>query len=99
VLQRLELKQVSQFEPLQTLIHNAAVRLESADSVAPFNSDSDTLTGKMSQVGEAEPVRMPSVEPSGKPAGNVRWIYVAQPEPQQNVEVVALRQPDAGNRL
>ncbi|EPR7621841.1 TPA: VasL domain-containing protein [Klebsiella michiganensis] len=93
VLQRLELKQVSQFEPLQTLIHNAAVRLESADSVAPFNSDSDTLTGKMSQVGEAEPVRMPSVEPSGKPAGNVRWIYVAQPEPQQNVEVVRALPP------
>lgn len=92
-LQRLELKQVSQFEPLRTLIHNAAERLESANSAAPFNSDSDTLTGKMSQVGEAEPVRMPSVEPSSKPVGNVRWIYVAQPEPQQNVEVVRALPP------
>jgi type VI secretion system protein VasL len=36
---------------------------------------------------------MPSVEPSGKPAGNVRWIYVAQPEPQQNVEVVRALPP------
>ena len=85
VLQRLELKQVSQFEPLQTLIHNAAARLESADS--------DTLTGKMSQAGGAEPVRIPSVEPASKPAGNVRWIYVAQPEPQQNVEVVRAPSP------
>jgi len=69
------------------------VRLESADSAAPFNSDSDTLTGKMSQVGEAEPARMSSVEPASKPAGNVRWIYVAQPEPQQNVEVVRALPP------
>lgn len=84
-LQRLELKQVSQFEPLQTLIHNAAVRLESVDS--------DTLTGKMSHVGEAEPARMPSVEPASKSAGNVRWIYVAQPELQQNVEVVRAHPP------
>ncbi|MES0299297.1 VasL domain-containing protein [Citrobacter sedlakii] len=78
VLQRLELKHASQLDALRTQLHNVAVRLE--------NSDGDTENAPSAGVcvpGDA-------VRSSGltTPAEGVKWVYVAQPEPLPNVQVV-----------
>ncbi|WP_345830755.1 VasL domain-containing protein [Erwinia sp. HDF1-3R] len=93
VLQRLELKHLSQFDALRTLMYNSAARLENSDSTSSpgtaiepgmvlpataMNSagtSADTLSG-IPAVGKNEPVNM------------VKWVYVAQPEHQPNVEVL-----------
>lgn len=93
VLQCLELKHLSQFDALRTLMHNSAVRLE--------NSDNTTSTRSNIQPGIVLPasvmngVAAATRELAGGPAGEtpdsaVRWVYVAQPEPQPNVEVLAV---------
>jgi type VI secretion system protein VasL len=95
VLQRLELKHLSQFDALRTLMHNSAVRLE--------NSDNTTSTGPNIQSGIVLPARVinragiSTGSHAGSPSEDVRapdsvvkWIYVAQPEPQPNVEVLAV---------
>lgn len=94
VLERLELKHLSQFDTLRTLMHNSAVRLE--------NSDDITSTGTSTQSGIVLPASVmngagvstgshaarPSEE-SKAPDSAVKWVYVAQPEQQPNVEVQA----------
>ncbi|HDS9724069.1 TPA: type VI secretion system ImpA family N-terminal domain-containing protein [Enterobacter bugandensis] len=93
VLQRLELKHLSQLDTLRTLMHNSAVRLE--------NSDGITRTGSSIQPGIVLPATVmnyattstrdfaggPDEDTSESSA--VKWVYVAQPEPQPNVEVLA----------
>ncbi|WP_392433450.1 VasL domain-containing protein [Yersinia sp. HM-2024] len=92
VLQRLELKHLSQLDTLRTLMHNSAVRLE--------NSDGITSTGSNIQPGIVLPATvMNAVTASMRdfaggpdedtPESAVKWVYVAQPEPQPNVEVLA----------
>lgn len=91
VLQRLELKHLSQLDTLRTLIHNSAVRLE--------NSDGITSTGSNIQSGSVLPATVTNAAttstrdfaggPEVTPERTVKWIYVAQPEPQPNVEVLA----------
>ncbi|HBC6262475.1 MULTISPECIES: VasL domain-containing protein [Citrobacter] len=93
VLQRLELKHLSQLDTLRTQMHNSAVRLE--------NSDNTTSTGPNIQLG----VVLPATVMNGATASTrdfaggpdedtsesaVKWVYVAQPEPQPNVEVLAV---------
>lgn len=96
VLQRLELKHLSQLDTLRTLIHNSAVRLE--------NSNGITSTGSNIQPGSVLPatVTNDAIASTGNFAGGpdedtpertVKWIYVAQPEPQPNVEVLATVPP------
>lgn len=94
VLQRLELKHFSQLDTLRTLMHNSAVRLE--------NSDGISSTGPNIQPGIALPASVindataskrnltgcPSVDFQA-PDSAVKWVYVAQPEQQPNVEVLA----------
>lgn len=94
VLQRLELKHLSQLDTLRTLMHNSAVRLE--------NSDGITSTGANIQTGVVLPATVmndaaastrdlaggPS-EDFHVPDSAVKWIYVAQSEHQPNVEVLA----------
>lgn len=81
-LQRLELKHLSQFDTLRTLMHTSAVRLE--------NSEGMTENVPMPQTG----ITLPAATSVAEPSENVRWVYVAQPEPQPNVEVVTeLPQP------
>lgn len=69
-LQRLELRHLSQFDALRTLIHNAAVRLENSESVTDAMPSS--------------PVALPAAatQPlSAEPASQtIKWIYVAQPK-------------------
>ncbi|MGP6137218.1 VasL domain-containing protein [Enterobacter chuandaensis] len=92
VLQRLELKHLSQLDTLRTLMHNSAVRLE--------NSDGITSTGSSIQPGIVLPATVMNDATAStrdfaggpdedKPESAVKWIYVAQPEQQPNVEVLA----------
>ena len=91
VLQRLELKHLSQLDALRTLMHNSAVRLE--------NSDNTTSTGPNIQSGIVPATMMNAATASTRdfaggpdedtPASAVKWVYVAQPEPQPNVEVLS----------
>jgi type VI secretion system protein VasL len=94
ILQRLELKHLSQFDTLRTLMHNSAVRLENSDgasgsgvviqpgSVLPAATMNDS--GISSAAHSAIPVAEKDV-----PASPVKWVYVTQPEHQANVEVLA----------
>lgn len=90
VLQRLELKHLSQLDTLRTLLHNSAVRLE--------NSDCITSTGPNIQPGIVLPATVMNNAPAATrelagsptedtPESAVKWVYVTQPEHQANVEV------------
>ncbi|MGL5424607.1 MAG: VasL domain-containing protein [Serratia fonticola] len=94
VLQRLELKHLSQFDTLRTLMHNSAVRLE--------NSDGASGSGADIQPGVVLPARginslgtsvdaLSGITDAGKnvPNNAVKWVYVAHQEHQPNVEVLA----------
>lgn len=92
VLQRLELKHLSQLDTLRTMMHNSAVRLENSDGIAS--------TGPTVQPGIALPATVlndaakatggpAGSPPEGTPDSTVKWVYVAQPESQANVEVLA----------
>lgn len=92
VLQRLELKHLSQLDTLRTLMHNSAVRLE--------NSDGITTTGSSIQPGIILPATVMNEATASTrdfadgpdedtPESAVKWVYVAQPEPQSNVEVLS----------
>ena len=90
VLQRLELKHLSQFDTLRTLMHNSAIRLE--------NSENTSDSGPVIQPGIVLPAKIinnpgtssdalsaiPLTE-KNEPLNTAKWVYVAQP----NVEVVA----------
>ncbi|POT57512.1 hypothetical protein C3432_06000 [Citrobacter amalonaticus] len=82
VLQRLELKHLSQFDTLRTLMHTSAVRLENGEGI--------TENVQLPHIGITQPAAASVAEPTE----SVRWIYVAQPEFQPNVEVMTeLPQP------
>lgn len=91
VLQRLELKHLSQLDTLRTLMHNSAVRLE--------NRDDTTITGPNIQSGIVLPATvMNDAAATGGLAGSlsentpdsaVKWVYVAQSEHQAKIEVLA----------
>ncbi|MEW5562635.1 VasL domain-containing protein [Enterobacter asburiae] len=92
VLQRLELKHLSQLDTLRTQMHNCAVRLE--------NSDGITGTGSNIKPGIVLPATvMNDVTASTRdfaggpdedtPESAVKWVYVAEPEQQPNVEVLS----------
>lgn len=92
VLQRLELKHLSQLDTLRTLMHNSAVRLE--------NSDGITSTGSNIQPGIVLPATVMNAATAstrdfaGGPdeetsESAVKWVYVAQPEQQPNIEVLS----------
>ncbi|EIY0669844.1 type VI secretion system ImpA family N-terminal domain-containing protein [Salmonella enterica] len=92
VLQRLELKHLSQLDALRTLMHNSAVRLE--------NSDGITSTGSGIQPGVVLPATVMNAATASTrdlaggtaddtPERAVKWVYVAQLKQQPNVEVLA----------
>ncbi|EEJ3565711.1 hypothetical protein AA437_002268 [Salmonella enterica subsp. enterica] len=91
VLQRLELKHLSQLDTLRSLMHNSAVRMENSDGTtstgpgivlpAPVMNDATVSTRDFAGgPGEDTPV----------PGCAVKWVYVAQPEYQPNVEVLTV---------
>lgn len=92
VLQRLELKHLSQFDTLRTLMHNSAVRLENSDGVS--GSDAVIQPGialPLSAINHpgtaADTLSDMPVADKSEPVEAVKWVYVAQPEPQPNVDV------------
>ncbi|MCP1439720.1 type VI secretion system protein VasL [Erwinia persicina] len=69
VLQRLELRNLSQFDALAALMHTSAVRLENSDAATgdnPVSAPAVALPAAAQSVAEMVP-------------GAARWIYVAQP--------------------
>ncbi|MEG4685374.1 VasL domain-containing protein [Enterobacter cloacae] len=71
-LQRLELKHLSQFDTLRTLIHSSAARLEKSNSASGLNVA--MKPGIESSLEKAEPIE------------EVKWVYVVQQENEPNVE-------------
>jgi len=93
VLQRLELKHLSQLDTLRTLMHNSAARLENSDSAT--GSDAVTqpgvvlpATGINSPGTSVDAFSSIPVAEKNEPVNAVRWVYVAQLEHQPNVEVL-----------
>ncbi|OKB67238.1 hypothetical protein BHU62_07015 [Serratia marcescens] len=94
VLQRLELKHLSQFDTLRTLMHNSAVRLENSDGVSGSGAAIQpgivlpAATMNDSGISSEAHSGIPIAEKDA-PASPVKWVYVTQPEHQVNVEVLA----------
>lgn len=72
VLQRLELKHLSQFDTLRTMIRSNAERLESSNDASDLNAR--MMPGCEIPQERAEPV------------DDVKWVYVVQPENQPDAE-------------
>ena len=89
VLQRLELKHLSQLDTLRTLMHNSAVRLENSDGAAiqPGVVLPATVINSLGTSVDAF-CGIPVAE-KNEPVNAVKWVYVAQPEHQPNVEVLS----------
>lgn len=94
ILQRLELKHLSQFDTLRTLMHNSAVRLENSDGVSGSGAVIQpgivlsAATMNDSEISSEAHSGIPITEKDA-PASPVKWVYVTQPENQPNVEVLA----------
>lgn len=89
VLQRLELKHLSQLDTLRTLMHNSAVRLENSDSTGSSILPGIVLPGTVMNDATASTRDFAGGPDEDKPESAVKWVYVAQPEPQPNVEVLS----------
>ncbi len=93
VLQRLELKHLSQLDTLRTLMHNSAVRLENSDGITgtgPNIQPAITLPASVMNDAAASTRDLTGgpCEDIQVPGSAVKWVYVAQPEQQPNVEVL-----------
>ena len=85
VLQRLELKHISQLDTLRGQLHNAAIRLENSNGAGqPQPHEGITLPGSAlnSETVAARPASAP-------------WVFVAQPESAANITVVKSLPPSA----
>ncbi|MFZ4169338.1 VasL domain-containing protein [Enterobacter ludwigii] len=92
VLQRLELKHLSQLDTLRTLMHNSAVRLENSDGITSTGSSIQpgiVLPATVMNDATASPRDFAGGPDEDTPESAVKWVYVAQPEPQPNVEVLS----------
>ncbi|WP_168410009.1 VasL domain-containing protein [Erwinia amylovora] len=92
-IQHLELKHLCQFDPLRTLMHNSAVRLENSDVASGHTADNqpgfklsiDATPKAAISVGGLSGI--PGSAKSESP-NTVKWVCVAQPAYQPNVGVV-----------
>lgn len=86
VLQRLELRHISQLDPLLTLVHNAAVRLENSanEGASALQTDADT----------PEEAGIPSSESSLEPTGHVKRVYITRSIPLPDGEAVKAFSPN-----
>ena len=92
VLQRLELKHLSQLDTLRTLMHNSAVRLENSDGITTTGSSIQpgiVLHATVMNEATASTIDFAGGPDEDKPESAVKWVYVAQPEQQPNVEVLS----------
>ncbi|MCC4106198.1 VasL domain-containing protein [Serratia ureilytica] len=91
VLQRLELKHLSQLDTLRTVLHNSAVRLENSDAASGSDAAGIVLSATVRNGPEISAATLSDVPAIEKNAADstVRWEYVPQPEHQPNVDVIA----------
>jgi len=92
VLQRLELKHLSQLDTLRTQMHNSAVRLENSDGITSTGSNIQpgmVLPATVMNAATAASRDLTGYSAEDTPESAVKWVYVAQPEQQPNVEVLA----------
>ncbi|ANI82047.1 VasL domain-containing protein [Kosakonia oryzae] len=92
ILERLELKHLSQFDTLRTLMHNNAVRLENSDGAS--GSDAVVQRGILLPAGIMDEAKITAKTPSALPLpqeNTTRWVYVPQTEHQPNVDVLSVR--------
>ncbi|MDU4126498.1 VasL domain-containing protein [Pantoea sp.] len=104
VLQRQALKQLSQLDTLRTQMHNSTVRLENSKGASSggasskgASSDADALQPDVvlpateSNCSATSVDAQPTIPLAEKtePDNRVKWVYVAQPEHQPNVDVLA----------
>ncbi|MCU6209118.1 VasL domain-containing protein [Enterobacter cloacae] len=92
VLQRLELKHLSQLDTLRTLMHNSAVRLENSDGITTAGSSIQpgiVLPATVMNEATASTRDFAGGPDEDTPESAVKWVYVAQPEPQSNVEMLS----------
>ncbi|KIS44792.1 VasL domain-containing protein [Kosakonia radicincitans] len=90
ILERLELKHLSQFDTLRTLMHNHAVRLENSDGAS--DSDAFVQPGILLPPGIMDGTKITAKTPSALPLpekNTTRWVYVPQPEHQPKVDVLS----------
>lgn len=78
VLQRLELKHISQLDTLRSQLHNAAIRLENSNGIGR----------EQPQEGITLPGTALSSETITAKSTSAPWVFVAQPEPAANITVV-----------
>lgn len=98
ILERLELKHLSQFDTLRTLIHNNAVRLENSDGAS--GSDDVVQRGILLPAGIMDETKITAKTPSALPLpqeNTTRWVYVPQLGHQPNVDVLSVRSAPAKN--
>lgn len=93
VLQRLELKHLSQLDTLRTLMHNSVVRLENSDGI--ISTGSNIQPGIVLPAAVMNAATASTRDFAGGPDEDttesaVKWVYVAQPEPQPNMEILAV---------
>lgn len=89
VLQRLELKHLSQLDTLRTLMHNSAVRLENSASTGSYIQPGIVLPATVMNASTASTRDFADGPDEDTPDSAVKWGYVAQLEPQSNVEVLS----------
>ncbi|MEB2420597.1 VasL domain-containing protein [Citrobacter sp. R-1.5.2] len=92
VLQRLELKHLSQLDTLRTMMHNSAVRLENSDGITSTGSNIQpgiVLSATVMNAATASTRDFAGGPDEDTPESAVKWVYVAQPEQKPNVEVLA----------
>ncbi|RPD94052.1 hypothetical protein BBB56_21625 [Candidatus Pantoea deserta] len=89
VLQRLELKHLSQLDTLRTMMHNSAVRLENSDDVSSSATVIQPGIVLNAQERCGAEISNASPDPDENESGGIKkWVYVPQTEPQQNVRVL-----------
>ena len=89
MLQRLELKHLSQLDTLRTLMHNSAVRLENSDSTGSSIQPGIVLPATVMNEATASTRDFAGGPDEDTPESAVKWVYVAQPEPRSNVEILS----------
>lgn len=83
VLQRLELKHISQLNILRGQLHNAAIRLENSNGTRQ----------ELPREGVVLPGTALSSKTTVAESASAPWVFVAQPEPAANINVVKSLQP------
>jgi len=92
MLQRLELKHLSQLDTLRTLMHNSAVRLENSEGITSTGSNIQpgiVLAATVMNDATASTRDFAGGPDEDTPESAVKRTYVAQSEQQPNVEVLA----------